>query len=73
LTDGLCDDVLDVVEGIASETAIKLTQEEKGIKRKIWFRPENVYLRWNEEDVIHQKTRCANGHCQRDNNENGVQ
>jgi hypothetical protein len=32
LTDGICDDVLDMVEGIASETVIKLTQEEKGIK-----------------------------------------
>ena len=31
LTDGMCDDVLDVVEGIAGETAIELTQEEKGI------------------------------------------
>jgi hypothetical protein len=31
LTDGICDDVLDVVEGIASETVIDLTQEEKGI------------------------------------------
>jgi hypothetical protein len=30
LTDGVCDDVLDVVESIASETVIKLTQEEKG-------------------------------------------
>ncbi len=28
LTDGICDDVLDVVEGIAGETVIKLTQEE---------------------------------------------
>ncbi len=28
LTDGVCDDVLDVVEGIARETVIKLTQEE---------------------------------------------
>jgi hypothetical protein len=25
LTDGVCDDVLDVVEGIASETVIELT------------------------------------------------
>ncbi len=32
LTDGICDDVLDVVEGIASETVIELTREEKGIK-----------------------------------------
>ncbi len=31
LTDGICDDLLDVVEGIAGETVIKLTQEEKGI------------------------------------------
>jgi hypothetical protein len=32
LTDGICDDVLDVVEGIAGETVINLMQEEKGIK-----------------------------------------
>jgi hypothetical protein len=32
LTDGVCDDVLDVVEGIAGETVIELTREEKGIK-----------------------------------------
>jgi hypothetical protein len=31
LMDGICDDVLDVVEGITGETVIKLTQEEKGI------------------------------------------
>jgi hypothetical protein len=31
LTDGVCDDVLDVVEGIAGETVIKLVQEEKEI------------------------------------------
>jgi hypothetical protein len=29
LTDGICDDVLDVVEGIAGETVIELMQEEK--------------------------------------------
>jgi hypothetical protein len=29
LTDGICDDVLDVVEGIAGETVIELTREEK--------------------------------------------
>jgi hypothetical protein len=28
LTDGVCDDVLGVVEGIASETVIELRQEE---------------------------------------------
>jgi hypothetical protein len=31
LIDGFCDDVLHVVEGIASETVIELTQKEKGI------------------------------------------
>ncbi len=31
LSDGICDDVLDVVEGIAGETVIELMQEEKGI------------------------------------------
>jgi hypothetical protein len=35
LTDGTCADVLDVVEGIAGETVIKLMQEEKGDYRKI--------------------------------------
>jgi hypothetical protein len=34
LTDGICDDVLDVVEGIAGETVIKLTQEKKGIRER---------------------------------------
>jgi hypothetical protein len=34
LTDGKCDDVLDVVEGIAGETVIKLMQEEKGIGKR---------------------------------------
>jgi hypothetical protein len=35
LIDGICDDVLDVVEGIASETVIELTQEEKGIRERL--------------------------------------
>jgi hypothetical protein len=34
LTDGVCDDVLDVVEGIASETVVKQIQEEKGIRER---------------------------------------
>jgi hypothetical protein len=33
LTDGICDDVLDVVEGIVGETVIELRQEGKGIKK----------------------------------------
>ncbi len=32
LTDGVCDDVLDMVEGIAGKTVIELMQEEKGVK-----------------------------------------
>ncbi len=32
LTDGICDDVLDMVEGIAGETVIELMREEKGMK-----------------------------------------
>jgi hypothetical protein len=32
LTDGICDDVLDMVEGIAGETVIELMQEENSIK-----------------------------------------
>jgi hypothetical protein len=32
LADGVCDDVLNVVEGIAGEIVIELTREEKGIK-----------------------------------------
>jgi hypothetical protein len=32
LTDGVCDDVLDMVEGIAGETVIKVMQEERGAK-----------------------------------------
>jgi hypothetical protein len=31
LTDGVCDDMLDVADGIAGETVIELTREEKGI------------------------------------------
>jgi hypothetical protein len=42
LTDGICGDVFDVVEGIAGKTVIKLTQEEKGIRGKIWFIQENI-------------------------------
>jgi hypothetical protein len=34
LTDGICDDVLDVVEGTAGETVIELTREEKGITER---------------------------------------
>ena len=34
LTDGICDDVLDVVEGIAIEIVIELMQEEKGIRHR---------------------------------------
>jgi hypothetical protein len=34
LTDGICDDVLDVVGGIAGETMIELTQEENNRRER---------------------------------------
>jgi hypothetical protein len=34
LTDDACDDVLGVIEGIASERVIELMQEEKGIRER---------------------------------------
>jgi hypothetical protein len=34
LTDGICDDVLDVVAGIASETVIELTQKENNMSER---------------------------------------
>ncbi len=34
MTDGVCDDVLDVVEGIAGETVIELMQEENNSRER---------------------------------------
>jgi hypothetical protein len=34
LTDGVCDDVLDVVEGVAGETVNELTQEENNMRER---------------------------------------
>ncbi len=34
LIDVVCDDLLDVVEGIASETVIELTQEENNMRER---------------------------------------
>ncbi len=34
LTNGVCDDVLDVVEGIAGETVIELMQEENDMRER---------------------------------------
>jgi hypothetical protein len=31
LADGICDDVLDLLEGIASEAVIELMQDKKGL------------------------------------------
>jgi hypothetical protein len=43
LTDhGICDDVLDVVEGIAGETGIELTQEENDM-RQIYDSDKKMY------------------------------
>ncbi len=43
LIDGICDDVLDMVEGIVGETVIELTREEKGIK-EIYDSEKKMYL-----------------------------
>jgi hypothetical protein len=34
MADGVCDGVLDVVEGIAGETVIELTQEENNLRER---------------------------------------
>jgi hypothetical protein len=34
LTDGVCDNVLDVIEGIAGETVIELTQEGNNMQER---------------------------------------
>ncbi len=34
LTDGVCDDMLDVVEGIAGETVIELMEEENNMRER---------------------------------------
>ncbi len=34
LTDGVCDDVLDVIEGIAGEAVIELTREENNMQER---------------------------------------
>ncbi len=61
LTDGICDDVLDVFEGIAGEKVIELMQEEKGIRER-YDSDKNV--RKNQKDVTHRLIRCAKKHCQ---------
>jgi hypothetical protein len=43
LTDGICDDVLDVVEEIASETVIELTQEENNMRER-YDSDKNMYM-----------------------------
>ncbi len=63
LTDGICDDVLDVIEGIAGETVIELTQEEKKSKKNM-IQTRNVCVRKNQKDVTHRVIRCAKKHCQ---------
>ncbi len=34
LTDGVCDDVLDVIDGIAGETVMELMQEENNMQER---------------------------------------
>ncbi len=42
LTDGVCDDVLDVVEGIAGETVLGLMQEENNMRER-YDSDKNIY------------------------------
>ncbi len=62
LTDGICDDVLDVIEGIAGGTVIELTQEENNMQER-YDSDRNVYVRKNQKDVTHWVIRCAEKHC----------
>jgi hypothetical protein len=71
LIDGVCDDVLDVIEGIAVETVIELMQEENNMRKRV-IQTRNVYIRKNQKDVTHWVIRCAKKHCRWDNNENDV-
>jgi hypothetical protein len=43
LTDGICDDVLDVMEGIAGETVMELTQEENNMQ-EIYDLTKKMYM-----------------------------
>jgi hypothetical protein len=52
LTDGICDDVLDVVEGIAGETAIELTQEENNMREK-YDSDKKMYVKERREQRKH--------------------
>jgi hypothetical protein len=63
LTDGVCDDVLDVIEGIAGKTVIEQTQEENNMQEKNMIQTRNVYVRKNQKDVTHWAIRCAKKHC----------
>jgi hypothetical protein len=43
LTDGVCDDVLDVIEGIAGETVMELMQEENNMQ-EIYNLTNKMYM-----------------------------
>ncbi len=43
LTDGVCDDMMDVVEGIADETVIELRQEVQGIK-EVYYQEKKMCM-----------------------------
>ncbi len=58
-----CDDVLDVVEGIAGETVIELTQEENNMRERYDSEKKNVHVNKNQKDVTHWVIRCVKKHC----------
>ncbi len=62
LTDGICDDVLDVIEGIIGETVIELMQEENNTGER-YDSDKKCKHKKNQKDMTHQVIRCAKKHC----------
>ncbi len=56
MTDGVYDDVLNVVKGIAGDTLIELTQGEKGIMKDMVQTKKSI-LKKESEDVTHRVIR----------------
>jgi hypothetical protein len=48
LTDGVFDDVLDVVEGIVGETVIELKREEKGLEKDMFQTRKCIHKKESE-------------------------
>jgi hypothetical protein len=62
LTNGVCDYMLDVVEGIAGETVIELTQEKKGLEKDM-IQTRKCIRKKESERCDTLVIRCAKKHC----------